>query len=206
MNRTTLIIGILILLLSCSKSNNENSLDSYLKENYEIDWNKTDSILIEKQPIFYSKDNPIKIDTIKVDLIEKKTNCKFYKMKMQTGYMEYLEIEIIVAVPTSIKEKITDLKSPTFTSASPKFLKLFEQLDFKSEDEKIKAIEEISYLFEVITYNGKIKNIRKDQNNYISELWHGKLQWWNLNFEFVEDKLVKLEILNPRTSFTEINN
>ena len=200
-----LIIGFCLIQVRCLNNNPEKLIQSHLKEKYEFDWDKLKFIEVDKYIIFYERGNSLKLEYVKTDLVEQKTNYRFYKTLLKTGHMEYPELEIMIAIPKSNKKKIKELKSPTFTDISQEFLKIFEGLSFQSEEEKINMIKEISHLFKLITYEGKINNVEMNEEHSKSELWHGGLLWRILNFYFEGDKLINIIVENPRSSFTEID-
>ena len=177
-----------------------------MKEKYEIDWDKMESVSVEEMPVYYDKDNPPQLEKLDVEFLEQKTGYEFNKTILNTGYMEYPELWMIIAVQKSTEDEIRELISPTFTDVSQDFINIFRGLKTNSEEEKMKLIKEISGLFKEITYEGAIKNIEKKDENFTRELWHGRLKWRTLNFDFEEDELVKLEIGNPKSSFTKIEN
>jgi hypothetical protein len=206
MKTASTIVGILILLISCSISRNDKNVNSYLKDKYEIDWDEMESVSVEEMPVYYDKDNPPQIEKLDVEFLGQKTGYEFNKTILNTAYLEYPELRMIIAVPKSNEDEIRELMSPTFTDVSQDFINIFQGLKTNSEEEKMKLIKEISGLFEKITYEGAIKNIEKKDENFTSELWHGRLKWRILYFDFEEDILVKLEIGNPKSSFTKIEN
>lgn len=206
MKIASITLGLFVLFISCSNDRLDNEVISYLKEKYEIDWDKIESISVEEMPIYYDKDNLPQIRKLDLQFLEQKTGYQFSKAILRTGYMEYPELQMIIAVSKVGTIKIKELISPTFTDVSQDFLKIFQELKINSDEERKKLVIDISELFREITYEGEIKNINKEHENFMSELWHGRLKWRILKFVFEKDKLVELIIMNPKSSFTKIEN
>jgi len=189
-----IILNITFLTSSCVDNKKNKEAISYLRNNYEISLNTTNKIEKDSLEIYYTKDSPSRLKTLDTKLISSLTNYTFLKTTLNTGYIEYLDLEMILALPSNPGDKIIELRSPTFEASSDGFLNIFRDISVATnKDEKV-IVDEISNLFKEITYKGDIKNIKTSENNYQSELWHGDLLWRIINFKFQDNRLIDITI------------
>ncbi|MGH1365602.1 MAG: hypothetical protein ACRBF0_18715 [Calditrichia bacterium] len=159
---------------------------TFLHENYPV--NK----IIYNEELSFEDSTVYKIPS---PFISKKLDYRFYKATLSTAYMEYMYLEIILAINQLHPDRIVVLKSPTFTDTNPEFLSLFQNTLSESELEKKNYTKEIVLLFKEITYEGKVEALDNSLNGvYSYELWHSDLSWRIFDFYFDENILIDIRI------------
>lgn len=188
------LLAVLFVLIGCSSNEAENKAAKYLRDKYAVNVDTIEGVLVKDMPILFDKNFPPQLTKLELEYLERITGFRFYMTTLETGYMSYPEVQLIVAAPNANDEHVRELLPTTFTAISEDFLDIFTNMKVRSEKEKWKLVEETSKLFREITYKGAIKNTVKKGEDFESEVWHHDSKWSLLRFDFNQDVLIKLEV------------
>ena len=192
-----LILLSIFTFLGCSNSNiREAKLEELTESEFKRLVETEDSITIienEEDYTFTSLD-PVELKLIKNNTLSLKLQYDFFKTTKVTGYMEYFEVMVIMAIPRAYNKEVIEIKSLVFEGPNQKFLDIFDEMVFESKAELEQGIREISQLFESITYNGGLKKTKQNGNKYSVELWHNDRHWSTLEFMCDDTKMIELKI------------
>ena len=125
----------------------------------------------------------IEIDTPAIRRAD--SNLRVYRTNLSTGYFEYPQVEVAVAVwmENGIL-KSAECFSPTYTGESPTFIARLHGLRSKTVANREQLANEICDVFSQITHKGRIVNGRFANEEYRAELWHGKQRWRTVRVDF----------------------
>ena len=118
----------------------------------------------------------------------------FYTTELCTGYYEYPEVSVAVAVPT--QGPIAVYLSPTYSSSDPAFTTILASARVSGASEEQAVAEEIARLFAMITYKGEIREQRYEPGRLSADLWHGDLLWRRVSVQFANGRISSVTLAN----------
>jgi hypothetical protein len=107
---------------------------------------------------------------------------RFFTTELRTGYYEYPQVSVVVAVPR--QGPIAVYLSPTHSDSGPEFTEILKRARVSGASGERAAANEIARLFACITYEGEVRKPHYDKGRFSAELWHGNLLWRRVSIEF----------------------
>ncbi|MCH2231759.1 MAG: hypothetical protein MK105_15605 [Crocinitomicaceae bacterium] len=180
------------MIISCLNNDETNILEYNPDqlENLNLDSIK----VIDEEDFAFKTNQTPKLNLLSLEVIDNLIQYDFYKTEQVTGYMEYMSVKVLVAIPRAFNKEIIKLESPTFRTLNHSFLELFKNIEFESLQELNSGISEISNIFKEITYNGEIRNQFKDEKIIVNELMHNGRSLIKLKFEIEGKRLLNISI------------
>ena len=190
MKHLTLSFLLSILTLACCSQTDlrKDKIINYLIINYP------DKNTENENDLIYKKEN--KIEPINTPILTSIKGLKIYKTSLMTSHYEYLNLNIAISIDLSNNIKVAH--SPTFDNKQDEFNNSFIDVYAKNDSVKKEFISELAFIYKKITYEGDVKNITNNGNNWTAELWHGHLKWRIIKVDYENDKIIKINLLNPK--------
>jgi hypothetical protein len=123
-------------------------------------------------------------------------DVRFITTELRTGYYEYPQVSVAVAVPK--QGKVAVYLSPTYSKSEPAFTKILLGARVPDASEERAVADEIARLFAMITYKGEIKEPRHEKDRYSADLWHNTLLWRRLSIQFANGRVSSVALTNPK--------
>lgn len=123
-------------------------------------------------------------------------DVRFYTTELRTGYYEYPQVSVAVAVPK--QGPIAVSLSPTYSDSGTEFTEILKNVRVLGALAERDAANEIARLFALITYEGEIRKPHYDNGRFSAELWHGDLLWRRVLIEFANGRVSSVTLANPK--------
>jgi hypothetical protein len=152
------------------------------------------NIILEGQ-LQFGQDTPI--ERIDLPALAKALpNVHFFTTELRTGYYEYPEVSVAVAVPK--EGLIAVYLSPTYSESDLAFITLLTRAQVPRVAEEYPVAQEIARLFAMITYKGAIRDQRYETGRFSAELWHGGMFWRRVSVAFENGRVSSVTITNQK--------
>lgn len=128
-------------------------------------------------------------------------DIRFFTTHLLTGYFEYWELEVAVAV--NRQGPIAVYYSPVYDESPPTFVKLLENAQAADSETQFAVANDIASLFARITYKGAIRGAQFQSGAYSAELWHDHLYWRHISISFAAGHVSSVMLTNPTEAATQ---